>query len=136
MRTIAIAAALLSATSHAQTVDICDRTPQVRDEILKLARTDYCSAVDAGILAGVEILALYCRNCLRRGGGGPDNPLTKLRTGDFDGLDSLVFLYLDRNQLTTLPTGVFDGLSGLRVLLLNDNQLTTLPEGIFNGTRR
>ncbi len=45
--TIMLAAAMLPALSYAQTVNICDRTPQVRDRIMQRVGADDCAAVDA-----------------------------------------------------------------------------------------
>ena len=75
----ALAAAVLSAaTSQAQTVDICDRTQQVRDALLEALDVDDCAAVDSESLAGVETLDLRSKR------------LTALRAGDFDDLTGLV----------------------------------------------
>ena len=123
MRTLLTLLALAVLPAKAQTAtttDICDRTPQVRDAILKTLETDYCAAVD---LAGVSNLFLYKKQ------------LTSLKTDDFDGLSSLRSLSLDKNQLTTLPDGVFDGLDNLQRLRLDKNQLTTLPVGVFGELR-
>ena len=49
-----LAAAVLPALSQAQTVNICDRTPQVRDEILLAIGANDCAAVTAEQLAGIE----------------------------------------------------------------------------------
>ena len=118
-----------------QKVDICDRTKQVRDEIMG-RNWNVCSAVNAGTLANMQILNLHCRHCMRRMGRtpGPDAPLTELRAGDFAGL-GLFQLHLNNNHLTTLPPGLFDGLDTLDYLILDlyNNKLTTLPEGVFNG---
>ena len=80
MRNIALAAlatALPAVASQAQTVDICDRTQQVRDAILRAVDADDCAAVDSEGLAGVEILDLQLKR------------LTALRAEDFDGLTGL-----------------------------------------------
>ena len=125
MRTMtALTALLLCAAGQAQTVDICDRTPQVRDALLEAVDADDCAAVDSDSLAGVKTLNLRSKQ------------VTALRAGDFDGLTSLRWLYLDHNQLTALPDGVFDGLDRLLQLWLHDNQLTALPAGVFDGLDR
>ena len=111
-----LAAATLPA--QAATTNICDRTPQVRDAILKEASTDDCAAVD---LTGVYKLLVN------------NKALTSLEAEDFDGLTKVRGLVLNDNQLTTLPEGLFDGLSSLRTLELRHNQLTTLPEDLFDG---
>ena len=103
-----------------QTVNICDRTPAVRDAILTALVAD-CAAVDSEALARVERLDIAAKQ------------LTALRAGDFSGLTGLQELWLNDNQLTALPAGVFEGLTGLRGLSLYNNQLATLPAGVFNG---
>ena len=114
-----LAAAVLPA--QAQTVDICDRTPQVRDAILEALDVDDCAAVDSHDMAYLQRLPL--------GGKG----LTTLRAGDFEGLSGLRELDLWENQLATLPVDLFDGVGRLRHLNLDRNQLTILPSGVFNG---
>ena len=117
----ALTALLLCAAGQAQTVDICDRTQQVRDALLEAVDADDCAAVDSKGLAGVETLDLRSKR------------LTALRAGDFNGLASLQHLWLSGNQLATLPDGAFDGLTGLRRLFLDSNPLTTLPDGVFDS---
>ena len=99
----ALTALLLCSAGQAQTVDICDRTPQVRDALLEAVDADDCAAVDSESLAGVETLDLLSKR------------LTALRAGDFDGLASLQHLWLSGNHLATLPDGAFDGLTGCSV---------------------
>ena len=130
-----LAATMLPALSQAQTVDICDRTPQVRDEILLELEASDCATVTAAQLATISKLCFTdmrstnfdCRSTYSR------NPLVSLKPSDFDGLTGLQGLILSDNQLTALPDGVFDGLTSLVELSLYDNQLTALPEGLFDG---
>ena len=128
--------AVLPALSQAQTVNICDRTPQVRDEILLALEleADDCAAVTAEQLAAIDRLCFhdlldstYCRSSYDR------DPLATLKPSDFDGLTGLQFLSLFNNELTSLPAGVFDGLTGLQDLSLGSNNLASLPDGIFDG---
>ena len=112
-----LAAAMLPALGQA---NVCDRTPQVRDAILRELQADDCAAVDSEALASIEDLDLE------------EEHLTTLKVGDFAGLASLDYLELDDNQLAALPAGVFDGLTSLRDLELDFNQLTTLPAGLFD----
>ena len=104
---------------------VCDRTPQVQDEIMSLAGTGDCTAVDNRHLALVEKLdfSVY--------GGFAGAPLTTLRAGDFDGLPAMTTLNLAENELAELPEGVFAGLSSLVRLWIAENELTRLPEGVF-----
>ena len=122
-------AAMLPVAANAQTVNICDRTPQVRDAILAELGLLYgypvpsCSAIPTNQLGAVEEL-------------GPDRGLTALQPDDFDGLVRLQELNLDNNRLTVLPEDLFDPLARLRVLDLSHNQLATLPEGLFDSLVR
>ena len=113
-----LAVAMLPALGHAQTVNICDRTPQVRDQILQALGANDCAAVDSQSLSGLTRLPLP--------------GLTGLKAGDFDGLPGLQQLVLAGNQLASLPAGAFDGLTSLQILGLIDNQLTALPAGVFD----
>ncbi len=120
--TIMLAAAMLPALGQAQTVNICDRTPQVRDAIMAAAGAEDCAAVDSESLAGVTLLS-----------GISWQGLTSLRADDFDGLTSLQALWLNGNQLAALPEGIFDSLTSLQTLILSSNQLAELPDGVFDG---
>ena len=104
------------------TPGICDRTPQVRDEILNaLAGVDDCAAVTVADLATVPELYIVRQN------------VTALQSGDFAGLSAVGEIQLRRNALSTLPPDLFAGLSALGVLVLSDNALTSLPPGVFSG---
>ena len=80
-----LAAAMLPAFGQVQTVNICDRTLQVRDGILRVLKTDDCAAVDSGQLASIGFLNLT------------EKQLKTLRAGDFDGLANLRVLHLAYN---------------------------------------
>ena len=72
---ITLAAAMLPALSQAQAYNICDRTPQVRDAILREVDANDCSDVNLG---SVERLSFY------------NDQLTTLQAGDFHGLTELI----------------------------------------------
>ncbi len=110
-------------------VNVCDRTPEMLEQILLwetgaalwgTGAVDY-AAVNSESLA--RVTALIFR----------EQGLTDLQADDFDSLTSLHTLGLDGNQLAELPEGVFNGLTSLQYLSLHNNQLTALPEGVFNG---
>ena len=104
------------------TPGICDRTQQVRDEILNaLSGVDDCAAVTVADLATVTELYIDRQN------------VTALQSGDFAGLSAVEEIQLRRNALTGLPSDLFSGLSALRVLVLSDNALSSLPSGVFSG---
>ena len=101
---------------------VCDRTPQVRDEIVRVVQgVSTCGDVTEAHLASIE--GLYPQKKM----------ITALKTEDFDGLPSLTELSLRGNQLSSLPEDVFSGLSALTRLDLDDNQLSSLPEDVFSG---
>ncbi len=108
-------------TSRPEFTGVCDRTPQVRDEIVKEAGVTDCSEVTAEHLAAITILNLQ------------DKSITSLKSGDFDGMSNLKTLRLWDNQLTSLPEDIFQPLTSMTRLKLERNQLTTLPEDIFDG---
>ena len=94
------------------TPGICERTQQVRDEILdELAGVSDCAAVTVADLATITQLSLYTPS------------LTSLQAGDFAGLTEMTGLDLSGNSLSSLPENVFSGLAKLQHLLLTDNSL-------------
>ena len=124
-----------SMTSVVLTIEegVCDRTPQVRDEIVQQAGVGECTEVEDRHLAPIQELDLCfpkheSLDCERE-----DDLINALREGDFLGLSRLAELVLSGNDLTALPAGVFSGLSNLGRLELGRNQLTELPAGIFAG---
>ena len=99
---------------------VCDRTPQVRQELVELAAVSTCGEVTPEHLAGVTRLDVS------------DSGLGFLQEHDFSGMSSLEGLSLNDNSLSDLPEGVFNGLGALRTLRLSDNALTALPDGVFS----
>ena len=111
---------------------VCDRTPQVGDEIVQQAPVGDCSGVEDRHLASIQELNLCISKfewmwleCERT------DPIDALREGDFLDLSGLRELVLAGNDLTALPQGVFSGLSRLASLDLHVNELTALPEACF-----
>ena len=106
-----------------QSTGICDRTPQVRDEILsRLSPGTACGDVTAQQLAGINQLTLS------------DSEIDAFQSDDFSGLTSMQFLNITGTSITTLPAGVFEDLGQLEVLTINRNSLlTTVPSGTFRG---
>ena len=117
---------ILPSLSFAQRfVSVCERTPQVREAIMKEMAPfyeiglDHCSEVNEDVLGTIVVLFL-------------DNQrITSLRNGDFSGMTSLEVLDLGGNRLRALPREVFSGLPSLKWLYLTNNQLSRLPEGVF-----
>ena len=100
---------------------VCDRTEQVRDEIVYQAEVSACGGVSDAHLAAITSLDFNFAG------------ITSLKEGDFSGLTSLQELYLNGNDLSLLPAGVFSGLTSLERLDLQENQLSSLPAGVFSG---
>ena len=111
----------ITVTTPAAPANVCQRTVQVRDEIVRVARKANCADVTVADLASIESLYLSSDN------------ITALQEGDFAGLSSLQFLSLWDNNLATLPEDLFAGLSSLQNLDLGRNDLATLPEDLFAG---
>lgn len=116
-----VVSALLSAV-RADAQGICDRTPAVRDEILKSLGSTDCEAVTGAQLAGIQTLR-------PRG-------VERLRSDDFRGLRNLEVLNLSENELTSLPSDIFRGLSRLHELRLSFNRLRALSSDVFSGLSR
>ena len=116
---------------------VCDRTPQVGNEIVQQAGVGDCAEIEDRHMASIQELDLCFPKyewleCERE-----DDPITALREGDFLGLSGLeLWLNLGGNGLTALPEGVFSGLSRLASLELHVNELSALPEGVFSGLSR
>ena len=98
---------------------VCDRTKDVRVEILSLVLATTCDKVTTEQLARITTLDLV--------------GISSLQTGDFAGLTNLVSLDLRFSGLSELPADIFAGLINLETLRLNNNDLVTLPPNIFAG---
>ena len=110
-----------AARAQSPSPSVCDRTPQVRDNIVAAAPVSNCADVTSAHLAAQTRMELS------------DAGISSLRAGDFAGLTSLEILNLNDNALSSLPSEVFAGLTSLEILNLNDNALSILPSGVFAG---
>ena len=112
---------------------VCDRTPQVGNEIVQQAAVGDCAQVEDRHSVSIQALDLcFPKDTTVRCEREVD-PISALREGDFLGLSGLDTLNLGGNDLTELPPGIFSGLPNLRVLYLHSTQLTELPAGVFSG---
>ena len=112
---------------------VCDRTPQVGDEIVQQAGVGDCVRVEDRHLASIHGLDLCFPKEEWLGCEREDILITELREGDFLGLSGLEWLNLTGNDLTELPEGIFSGPSSLFDISLLHNRLAELPAGIFAG---
>ena len=112
---------------------VCDRTPEVRDEIVRrIPGVSDCADVTEEHLAAFQgSLSLY--GPFNGFFAGYPDPIKELKEGDFSGLTSLRSIIIGRNELSTLPKGIFSGLAALLSLSIVSNQTSSLPEGIFSG---
>ncbi len=109
---------------------VSDRTPQIRDAIVRAAGVESAEDVTEEHLAEITSLSYdgHSRN--------PNN-LSELKLGDFDGLTGLTDLWMSDYSLSSLPAGIFDNLTSLTTLRLtgfwSDTPLSSLPAGIFDN---
>ena len=117
----AVALSNLAAANRTPVANVCSRTAQVRDEIVRQAPVSACGEVTAEHLTEIEYLFLY------------DENISTLKAGDFAGLTALQLLDLGSNNLSTLPATLFSDLSALIALDLSDNSFTTLGANLFSS---
>ena len=106
---------------------VCERTPQVRDAIVAaIGAAENCSQVTVEQLATITALRLNGQN------------ITALKPGDFEGLTSVIQVFLSDNAISALPAGVFDGLSAVTGLQLQVNNLAagSIEDGVFEPLTR
>ncbi|KAG7248487.1 hypothetical protein CRUP_035052, partial [Coryphaenoides rupestris] len=60
------------------------------------------------------------------------NSLAALRTGQFVGLNQLIWLYLDHNYIATVDAMAFQGVRRLKELILSSNKITMLHNTTFH----
>ena len=101
---------------------IGDRTPRVRDAIIRAAGVNSANEVTEAHLAAITSLSLQ-------------NSYAKaLKAGDFNGLTALTTLNLSNmDNLRSLPANIFDDLTQLTTLYLYNNRLRSLPANIFDN---
>ncbi|MBW1873024.1 MAG: leucine-rich repeat domain-containing protein [Deltaproteobacteria bacterium] len=123
---------------------VCQRTPQVRNAIVKRAGVG-CEEIGPDQLVRIKRLSLDRKRIKRLKNGDfsglseltdlslMNNPMKKLPAGVFDGLFKLNSLNFQECRLITIPEGIFKQLGSLKSLYLNHNRLRMLPAGAFEG---
>ena len=142
----ATAVTVIVTDDDAPAVSVCDRTPAVRDTILRRigitdcadVSVDHLNEMTGGLYVEYENLSSLQENDFAdlfklETLDLDHNSLSSLPDGIFNDLSSLTRLDLDVNSFTSLPDGIFNGLTNLEWLDLEGNSLTGLPDGIFNG---
>ena len=126
---------------------ICDRTRQVREEILDMISgvTDCADVTDDNLASITGQLRLAHTGIHELKSGDFDgltkltelrlysDPITELPDGIFSDLSSLTMMDLRNNQIEYISAAQFTGLAQLADLNLSYNNLTTLPESVFAG---
>ena len=106
---------------------VSERTPVIRDAIVRKAGVESADDVTEEHLAGITRLVI----------DGHSHTIPELKDGDFDGLTGLTDLEIAEGRFTSLPAGIFDDLTGLTTLTLEGwlirSQLNSLPVGIFDN---
>ncbi len=106
--------------------NVCKRTPQVKEEIMKkIRKTD--PTTDCGLASFLldQILVLKLTN----------KGIQSLKRGDFSGLTNLKELWLDNNQIKLLQKEVFTYMPNLRSLVLTNNLISEVQPWAFAGLR-
>ena len=112
----------VTVTPATLTVNLCGRTPEIRDAIVAaVSGKSTCSAITDTDLARITSLTVNNKSSL-----------TALKPDDFAGMTALTSLSLKNNSLSSLPAGVFDKLTKLKWLFLNNNSLSSLRAGVFD----
>ena len=139
-------------TGNFGSIDICDRTPAVRDEIIKEMRAEQsaiygsvsgstitdgsygpfgCSAGRTAIVTKGNLTSHTNWDTDAAGMNLDNKGLTELRQHDFRYLD-MQYLTFGRNNIPELPDDIFSGLP-LRTLRMNRIGITKLQSGLFRG---
>ena len=100
-------------------VSICDRTQQVKEELLKRLKKSDCHKIIAKELQSIKRLDLESKG------------IASLKADDFAGLVNIEDIDLGYNAMEHLPVGVFQGLIYLTTVTLAHNRLSSLPVGVF-----
>ena len=145
-----------AAAAHGGQTGVCDRTWQVRDEIMEEVGKDDCAEVTDADLAGIGYLSLrwygfglggeslsshLCEDSgngepatrwdgtMTRGWSGTGKPICPMRPSR---ADLLAGAANDTTRITALKEGDLDGLTNLWSLSFEGQGLSTLPDGIFD----
>ena len=125
--------------------NVCARTTQIRDAIVKASGTGACTDITETHLSRIRQLAVRNSNIsfiTSRDFAGLSglesldfrfNALESVSGDAFSGLSALQTLNLYGNRLSSLPAGVFSGLEKMVRLDIGENRLSSLPDDLFQG---
>ncbi len=111
------------------TVDICDRTEQIEEAVLRAIKDNTGSRPECHAVTEVQLAAVEGINV---SGSRMGSQVTSLKSGDLSGLTNLTSFGAANSNLGTIPAGFFDANTNLTSIDLGVAQLTTLPAGIFD----
>ena len=127
-------------------INVCSRTPEVRDAILAETGAAVCSAVTSTQLASItylEITGYSSANIVPADFSGLttldalaifDSPeLTTVPANTFREVTSQTGLFLEDNSISSVHVDAFDGLCVLGILNVPNNYIKVLEDGIFAG---
>ena len=115
--------------AQATTVDICDRTEQIEEAILRAINDNTgsrpaCDAVTSAQLEAIEAINVS--------GTSMGSQVTGLKSGDLSGLTNITSFSATNSKIGTIPAGFFDANTKITLMDLAVAQLTTLPAAIFD----
>jgi Leucine-rich repeat (LRR) protein len=107
--------------ANASTVNICDRSPEIRAEIVRQTNAISCELVASESLNAVVAIKLDISGT------------RELQSSDLQGLLGLETIWLSNSHITAIPNGYFSGLASLKSVDISHTQIQTLPEGVFEN---
>ena len=108
---------------------VSERTPQVREAIVRAAGVNSVNEVTEAHLAAIRGLGV------NHPSGTPlsSTPI-RFQTGDFSGLTALTTLKMEGHAGIILPDDIFDDLTSLERLSLYNSKFTTIPNAVLGLT--
>ncbi len=108
---------------------VSERTPQVRDAIVRAAGVNSANEVTEAHLTAITWLGVNHPS----GTPSSSTPI-EFQTGDFSGLTALATLEMNGHAGIILPDDIFDELTSLERLSLYNSKFTTIPNAVLGLT--
>ena len=109
----------VSEASNLEFLSVCERTEQVKEEIMRALGKNNCKNITQENLLEIDTLDLSDKN------------IKVLKLGDFSGLKNLKNLSINQNKLENLSEDIFNDNPNLTILEAIGNSINRLPPGIF-----